>query len=95
MSDRYCGYVPFPSDGAYGHWSCERQKFHLGRHRYRNYTVSRIPRVWDVQGLAHYWRGRRRLRRLDMSRRDLTLRYATILHRAKYDPVTPKGAPHE
>lgn len=50
MSDT-CGFRPFPGNGAYGHWTCQRPRFHLGRHRFCNYTVPRIPRVWRLRRL--------------------------------------------
>lgn len=52
-----CGFRPFPGSGAYGHWTCRRRRFHLGRHRSINYTIARIPRVWRVRRL---WRDYRR-----------------------------------
>jgi hypothetical protein len=60
-----CGFRPFPGNGAYDHWTCQRSRFHLGHHRYRNYTVGRIPRFWllrrsdlearDVWAGPGYW----------------------------------------
>jgi hypothetical protein len=28
MSERRCGFVPFPGYGAYGHWRCELARWH-------------------------------------------------------------------
>lgn len=43
-----CGHRPFKNSTAYGDWTCQRRRWHLGRHRYRNYTTPRIPRLWRV-----------------------------------------------
>lgn len=32
-----CGMRPRPGSGAYGHWWCQRWRWHRGPHRYRNY----------------------------------------------------------
>lgn len=84
-----CGHVPFPGSGGYGHWVCERGRFHLGRHRYRNYTTPRIPRVWDVKTLLRYWRTNRKWAKQDWGPKDGPLmRYSAVLHKAKYQPVS-------
>lgn len=36
-----CNHAPMPDSGAYGHWRCQRRRFHLGRHRFNNYTWRR------------------------------------------------------
>jgi hypothetical protein len=61
MSDERCGFVPFPGNGAYGHWSCELGKWHIGPHRFINYTIARVPRFWRVR---HFWRIHRCEKRL-------------------------------
>lgn len=43
-----CPAKPRPHSHAYGHWICGRRRFHLGRHRYRNYTWPRLRR-WQLR----------------------------------------------
>lgn len=79
-----CGHAPMPWSGAYGHWRCERRRLHLGRHRFRNYTVRRGARLY---GGARYLLGRVVLaarKRLGLAEpwRVVVRRTAT-----KYDPV--------
>ena len=90
-----CGHVPFPGSGAYGHWSCQRQRFHLGSHRFHNYTTPRIPRVWDAKGIVRTFRGRRRMARMGFEKPSerkgtklSTIRYSSVLHRPRYKPTT-------
>jgi hypothetical protein len=58
-----CGFRPFPGSGAYGHWACERPRIHLGRHRFRNYTIGRIPRIWRLRQLWASFKSDRGYRR--------------------------------
>lgn len=82
--DRICEFRPFPGSGAYGHWTCERPLFHLGRHRFRNYTVARIPRVWRLRRIVR----RARLDREHYLRFGKTgFGYRRILFPTKYEPV--------
>lgn len=46
MSTRCCDHAPMPWSGAYGHWRCQRRRFHLGRHRFNNYTIRRGARLY-------------------------------------------------
>lgn len=39
-----CGWCPYPNQGGYSHWYCQRKRRHLGRHRYRNYVFGRLVR---------------------------------------------------
>lgn len=90
-----CGHVPYPDSGAYGHWSCQRPRFHIGSHRFNNYTTPRIPRVWDVKGIARTFKGCRRMARMGFfeppqrkGTKLSTIRYSSVLHRSKYKPTT-------
>ena len=86
MSERQCGFVPFPGSGAYGHWACQRPAWHLGRHRFHNYTVSRIPRIWRVKRLWGSFKVDRRLRRLAPGKPGYGYRRA--LFPTRYDPTS-------
>lgn len=77
---RRCGFVPFPGSGAYGHWACERRRHHLGRHRFVNYTIARIPRVWRARRLWRLWRLKRMVPSISGS-------YRRLLYPTKYQPV--------
>lgn len=46
----HCRFRPFPDSGAYGHWICGLRPEHDGRHRFRSYTIARIPHLH--KGLA-------------------------------------------
>ena len=83
-----CGFRPFPGNGAYGHWTCQRQRFHFGRHRFNNYTIARIPRVWHVRNLFRAARSEARLLRLGPRR---TFGYRRELYPTKYDPREVPG----
>lgn len=65
MSETSCGFRPFMGSGAYGHWRCELVSRHRGRHRFRNYTIARVPRLH--RGVAvvtrAWWRQVRRVAR--------------------------------
>ncbi len=100
MSD--CGFQPF-RDGAYGHWTCSLPKRHRGRHRYINYTISRVPRlhsgVWVV--LRAWLRQRRRVikhmvKYKKRPRVALTpaygLHWRSHIWPTEYDPIEPKQA---
>ena len=80
-----CGFRPFPGNGAYGHWTCERRRFHLGRHRFVNYTIARVPRVWHYERLWGAWKADRRLRRINKSKRGFG--YRRVLYPTRYDPM--------
>lgn len=92
-----CNFRPFPGNGAYGHWTCDLAKHHRGRHRFRNYTIARVPRIhrglravgcmwWrrTRRTVAYTWKYHRR------PRGPLPLPYRTIWDKAiwptEYDP---------
>ena len=79
-----CGFVPFPGDGAYGHWSCQRRRWHLGRHRFNNYTVPRIPRAWRLKRL---WRDHKTDRRIKRLPGKGGYGYRRTLFPTKYEPI--------
>lgn len=79
-----CAFVPYPGSGAYGDWRCERRRFHLGRHRFVNYTIGRIPRVWHVRRLWGSFRADRRLRAMKGKG---GYGYRRALFPAKYEPI--------
>lgn len=78
-----CGFRPFPGSGAYGHWTCKRHRLHLGRHRFRNYTVGWVPRVWRLRRLWGAFQADRRLRRL---RGKPGFGYRRALFPTRYEP---------
>lgn len=80
-----CGFVPFPGNGAYGHWTCQRPKRHRGRHRFNNYTIARVPRFWRLRWLWQDWRCDRRLRSLGAPRGSFGFR--RTLFPTKYEPI--------
>jgi len=80
-----CDFRPFPGSGAYGHWTCERPRIHLGRHRYRNYTIGRLPRVWRFRHLWTAFQLDRRVRRLIPDKPGFG--YRKVLFPTKYEPV--------
>lgn len=89
-SPRSCEFVPFPGNGAYGHWLCGRRRFHLGRHRFGNYTIGRVPRVWRLRRLRGSLRADRRIRHLNrVSGRPAKpgYGYRQALFPTKYEPV--------
>jgi hypothetical protein len=79
-----CGFRPFPGNGAYGDWTCERTALHLGPHRFRNYTIARIPRVWRVRRLWGSYKADRRLHRLGAG----SFGYRRALFPTKYEPTS-------
>lgn len=80
-----CDFRPFPGSGAYGHWTCDRPQRHLGRHRFNNYTIGRIPRVWHVRRLLAAFRTDRRVRRVTSGKAGYGYRRA--LFPTRYDPA--------
>lgn len=92
-----CDFRPFPGNGAYGHWTCSLPEHHRGRHRFRNYTIARVPRLdrgCRVVAKA-WWRQRRRvvayiIKFRRRPRVDLTPNYRSFWDRAiwptKYEP---------
>lgn len=83
-----CGFVPYPNSGAYGHWTCQRERHHLGRHRFNNYTIGRIPRVWRLRRLWGAFQADRRIKGINALSRDNKLAgygYRRTLFPAKYD----------
>lgn len=86
MTEHQCGFVPYPNSGAYGHWSCERRRFHLGRHRFVNYTIGRTPRVWRLRRLLGAFRADQRLRAIAPGKPGFG--YRRTLFPSRYEPVT-------
>ena len=80
-----CGFVPYPGSGAYGDWRCDRLNHHLGRHRFVNYTIGRVPRVWHVRSLWRSLRADRRLRSMAPGKPGYGYRRA--LYPSKYEPI--------
>lgn len=80
-----CGFRPFPGNGAYGHWTCERRRRHFGRHRFRNYTIGRLPRIWRVRRLWAAHQTDRRIR--SISRGKPGFGYRRTLYPTKYEPT--------
>jgi hypothetical protein len=94
MPEKTCGFIPYPGNGAYGHWTCGLPPHHRSDHRFNNYTIPRIPRFWRVKMLARLWRSNRRLRR---QRRKYGMPaaafgYRRALYPAAYRPIETK--PH-
>jgi len=81
-----CDFHPFPGNGAYGHWTCERRRFHFGRHRFRNYTIGQVPRIWRLRRVWGAFQADRRLRRIVPGKPDLGYRRA--LFPTRYEPVS-------
>jgi hypothetical protein len=79
-----CRFRPFPGYGAYGHWTCQRSRWHPGRHRYRNYTIARVPRVWRLRRLWAAFQLDRRLRR----HHGKAYGYRRALFPSRYEPVS-------
>jgi len=77
-----CGFRPYPGSGAYGHWTCDRGRHHLGRHRFSNYTVPRVPRFWHARSLWRAMKTDRKLRALQGG-----YSYRRTLFPARYDPA--------
>lgn len=80
-----CGFRPYPDNGAYGHWTCGRPARHLGRHRFNNYTMPRIPRIWRVRRLWGAFKADRRVRRLSSHG---GYGYRKVLFPSRYNPLT-------
>lgn len=86
---RACGFVPYPGNGAYGHWTCELPVRHRGRHRFSNYTIPRLPRFWHVRHLARCWRAERKLHRFARGHGQPTrvpMGYRRALYPATFNP---------
>lgn len=76
-----------PSYGPYGGtWPCNEPRGHQGRHRFRNYTWPRVPRVWHLRALARTWRTNRKLRGGGADRHGL-MRYRAVLFPQRFDPL--------
>jgi len=80
-----CGFRPFPGNGAYGHWTCRRRRFHLGRHQSINYTYPRIPRVWRLRRLWGSFQADRRI--MQISNGKSGFGYRRALFPTRYDPT--------
>ena len=79
-----CGFMPYPGNGAYGHWTCQLPRRHWGRHRFNNYTVARVPHFWRARSLWRQWRCERRLRQFGMPRK---FGYRRALYPTTFDPI--------
>lgn len=88
-----CGFRPFPGSGAYGHWTCERNRWHLGRHRFVNYTIARVPHVWRFRRLAGAFKADRRLRRINPNKPGYG--YRRVLFPTKYQPAPSVRTPRD
>lgn len=82
-SPTVCDFRPFPGNGAYGHWTCQRRHGHMGRHRFGNYTIARMPHVWRLRGLWRSHLADRRMRHRGKS----GLGYRHVLFPTRYEPV--------
>lgn len=86
-----CGHRPRCS--AFGpSWPCTSRRWHLGRHRFRNYTWSRIPRFWRVAALRDVYQTNQRLRSMGAGR-DGLLPFQAVLYPARFEPL-PVVASH-
>ena len=85
IAERRCDFVPFPGSGAYGHWRCELSRWHWGSHRFINYTIARVPRVWHVRHLWGQFRCNRRLARYGVKGNGSG--YGRALYPATYRPI--------
>ena len=74
---------------AYDHWSCQRRRFHLGRHRFNNYTGARFPRLWRLDRWARTLKCNRRLRgfRKDGGTAPRLVPHRGYLFPVRFDPV--------
>lgn len=86
--NKVCAWTPYPGNGAYGHWKCERSRWHLGSHRFINYTIPRIPRAWRVAQLRRdFIYSRRSVRRArEAGLRRVVHPYRRTLFPAAYRP---------
>lgn len=84
---RLCGFVPYPGNRAYGHWTCGKPRWHLGRHRFINYTIARIPHFWRLRFFWREIRCTRRLRRMDKPGYRTPYRFRRALYPATYRPL--------
>lgn len=81
---------------SYDHWHCQRRRFHLGRHRFNNYTAARIPHVWRVRALLEYRAANKRLRphvkpcACGKAHKRTPLPYREVLYPDRFDPVDPR-----
>lgn len=84
-----CPHHPYPGNGAYGHWQCQRDRWHLGRHRYVNYTTPRFPRVWRVRPLRLFrlWR-RLGFTTSEHRRKAVADSVRRRIRPSRYDPIT-------
>lgn len=100
----HCLFVPFAGSGAYGHWTCLLDPGHSGRHRFRNYTITRTPHIHKgVSIVVRAWlrHKRREFRHLfkyhKWPRVDLRPMYAAHWRKAiwpaRYEPVKSGGSP--
>lgn len=78
---------------AYDHWSCQHRRFHLGRHRFNNYTGARFPRLWRLNQWVRTIRGNRRLRGYGkLGSKPRLISHRSYLFPVRYEPV-PVGMP--
>jgi hypothetical protein len=88
MNAPKCDFVPYPGNGAYGEWRCGLRKFHVGSHRFVNYTIPRFPRFWHIRALLRAFRADRRLRRITKGAQGFG--YRRVLFPATYKPTRCK-----
>lgn len=85
IPDGACGHEPRRSQ--YGpSWPCTRTRWHGGRHRFRNYTWSRVPHAWRVKALWATWKTNQRLRGMGATGNGL-LPYAAVLYPSRFEPL--------
>lgn len=86
-----CNFSPYPGSGAYGHWICDKDRFHFSAHRFINYTIPRVPHFWRVRSLWRSARTTRRLRRIDKPGYTTPYDFRRVLYPATYKPVPVTG----
>lgn len=105
MTESTCGFQPF-TRGGYKDWVCTLPKRHRGRHRYINYTITKVPHLhsgmWVV---ARAWarHQRRVLKHLIKYKKrpkvDLKpmyrLHWESFIWPTKYEPVSPRKADYD
>jgi hypothetical protein len=72
------GYIP--------DWRCQRRRFHVGRHRSRNYTRPRFPRFWRIDMWRRTRAANRRIRNFGPDAKLISHR--AYLFPSRFDPVS-------
>lgn len=74
--------------GYLSDWQCERRRFHLGRHRWRNYTRPRFPHFWKLDLWRRTLKCNRRLRGYEKDgTAPMLVSHRTYLFPARFDPI--------